>query len=101
MAFLYLPYTVQPHKDGVCLFERDVELRITYSLPDGPRGPVDWDVSEVHFDDGNATAVIHRHEPLFHVMYNALDVEWLDEAVRETLANDGIVDLYAVPYHAL
>lgn len=100
----YVPYTVQPHKDGVLLFERDVELLITYDLPDGPRGLVDWDVLEFHFDDKDTNGrpiytKIGRHEPLFAVLYKDLDREWLDERIREMLADDGIVDLYPTLAH--
>lgn len=101
---IYVPYTVQPHKDGVMLFERDVELLIEYYLPDGPRGLVDWDVLEFHFDSKDASGKtiytkIGRHEPLYHVIYKDLDREWLDERVRELLANDGVVDLYPTLAH--
>lgn len=101
---IYVPYTVQPHKDGVLLFERDVELLIEYYLPDGPRGLVDWDVLEFHFDSKDASGKtiytkIGRHEPLYHVMYKDLDREWLDERIREMLADDGIVDLYPTLAH--
>lgn len=96
----YLPYTAQAWKDGVCLFERDCELRIEYTLPDGPRGPVDWDVTDFHFDGASAEpgkrlyTKITRHEPLFHVLYKDLDIEWLDAAIREALADHGEVDRY-------
>lgn len=98
----YVPYTVQAWKDDVCLFERDCELGIFYELPDGPEGHVDWDVVEFHFSDTKdgkpVYTKINRHEPLFHVMYKDLDTEYLNEHIRETLANDGIVSLYEVPY---
>lgn len=106
MAFLYIPYTVQPHKDGVCLFERDVDLKIEYDLPDGRGGAIDWDVTEFHFDGVGAEpgkriyTKIHRHEPLFHVMYKDLDMEWIGEAVFEALADAGEVDRYAAHDHA-
>lgn len=101
---IYVPYTVQAYKDNVLLFERDVELFIEYYLPDGPRGLVDWDVLEFHFDDKDANGrpiytKIGRHEPLFHVLYKDLDREWLDERIREMLADDGIVDLYPTLAH--
>lgn len=95
----YLNYTVQVWKDDVLLFERDCELGIDYDLPDGRNGPVDWDVNEFHFTDTdkNGKAIytkINRHELLFLVLYKDLDHEWLDERIRETLAANGIVDLY-------
>ena len=98
---IYIPYTVQAWKDGVCLLERDCELRIEYTLPDGPRGPVDWDVTEFHFDGAGTEpgkrlyTKINRHEPLFHVLYKDLDMEWIGEAVFEALAADNIVARYA------
>lgn len=98
---IYIPYTVQAWKDGVCLLERDCELRIEYTLPDNLRGPIDWDVTEFHFTGVGTTpdkrlyTKINRHEPLFHVLYKDLDIEWLDAAIREALADNGEVDRYA------
>ena len=96
---IYIPYTVQVWKDGVCLFERDCELWIEYTLPDGPRGPVDWDVTEFHFEGKELGKRIYtkicRHEPLFHVLYKDLDTEWIDATLRDMLADEGIVDRYA------
>ena len=96
---IYIPYTAQAWKDGVCLFERDCELRVEYSLPDGPSGSVDWDVVEFHFEDRELTrrtyVKICRHEPLFHVLYKDLDIEWIDATLRDMLADEGIVDRYA------
>ena len=96
---IYIPYTVQVWKDGVCLFERDCELRVEYTLPDGPSGAIDWDVVEFHFEDKALTrrtyVKIGRHEPLFHVLYKDLDTDWIDATLRDMLADEGIVDRYA------
>ena len=98
---IYIPYTVQVWKDGVCLMERDCELRVEYTLPDGPRGPVDWDVTEFHFEgigtepDKRIYTKISRHEPLFHVLYKDLDTDWIDATLRDMLADEGLVDRYA------
>jgi len=101
----YVDYTVSAHKDDVCLFETDCELGIDYDLPDGRRGPVDWDVVEFYFSDTKDGKPLYPktngREPLFHVLYKDLDRDYLDERIRETLADSGIVDLYGVPYHAL
>lgn len=103
MGEFYLPYTVQTWKDGVCLFETDCELQISYELPEGRRGLIDWDVIAFHFDACGTEpgkriyTKINRHEPLFHVLYKDLDNEWIGERVRETLADNGEVDLYAAP----
>ena len=101
----YVNYTVQAWKDDVCLFETDCELGIDYDLPDGRRGPVDWDVVEFYFTDTKdgkpVYTKINRHEPLFHVLYKDLDTEYLNDLIRETLSESGIVSLYEVPYHAL
>ena len=105
IPMFYVNYTVQCWKDDVCLFETDCELGIDYDLPDGPEGHVDWDVVEFYFSDTKdgkpVYTKINRHEPLFHVLYKDLDRDYLDERIRETLADSGIVDLYGVPYHAL
>ena len=94
----YVDYTVQAWKDDVCLFETDCELGIFYELPDGPDGPVDWDVVEFHFSDTKdgkpVYTKINRHEPFFHVLYKDLDRDYLDERIREALAESGIVNLY-------
>jgi hypothetical protein len=82
-------------------------LKVTYDLPDGPRGPIDWDVTEFHFDAPGTEmgkriyTKIAPHEPLFHVLKKDLDTEWIDERLRDMLADSGIVDRYGVPYHAL
>lgn len=97
----YVDYTVQPYKDDVLLFERDCELGIDYDLPDGPSGPVDWDVVEFYFSDTKDGKKVYtkigRHEPLFHVLYKDLDMEYLSERIREALAASGIVNLYGDP----
>lgn len=94
----YIDYTVQPHKDDVCLFEAECELGIVYDLPDGPSGLIDWDVTEFHFTDTKNGKRIYtkicRTEPLFHVLYKDLDHEYIGERVREALAASGIVTLY-------
>ena len=101
MNTVYLPYTAQVWKDGVCLFETDCELRIEYSLPDGRSGPIDWDVTEFHFDGVGTEpgkriyTKIGRTEPLFQVLYKDLDTDTIDATLRETLADHGEVDLYA------
>ena len=94
---LYVPTTVSVYKDGICLFEADCEALVRY-IDDA--GELDLEVLSFHFDAVGTLpkqrifTAIHRHEPLFHVMYKDLDHEWLDERIRETLAANGIVDLY-------
>lgn len=100
MSTVYIPYIVQAWKDDVCLFEADCELKIDWNLPDGRRGPVDWDVTGFYFSDKRADGKlvyteIGRTEPLFGVLYKDLDTEWIDERLREVLADHGAVDLYA------
>jgi hypothetical protein len=101
--YLYIPYTVRAWKDGVCLFEADCDLRIDWDLPDGRKGPVDWDVTEFHFDGpkpgenkARIYTKINRHEPLFHVLYKDLDREFIDARVCEALADDERIDWYAL-----
>ena len=99
MSTVYIPYTVQAWKDDVCLFEADCELKIDWCLPDGRRGPVDWDVTGFYFSDKKDGKLVYtevnRTEPLFGVLYKDLDTEWIDERLREVLADHGEVDLYA------
>lgn len=92
---LYIPTTITVWKEDVCLFETDCECRITYDLPDGRRGIVDWDVTEFHFTDKGKYTKITRTEPLFGVLYKDLDRDWIDEQLRDTLADDGVIDRYA------
>lgn len=100
MNHVYTPYTVQAWKDGVCLFETDCELRIDYCLPDGRRGPIDWDVMEFHFEGiarhlkTKAYTKITRAEPLFGVLYQGLDRESIEETLRDMLADSGTIERY-------
>ena len=101
MNYVYIPYTVQAWKDDVCLFETDCELKVSYDLPDGRSGVIDWDVTGFHFSDKKdgkpVYTEIHSHEPLFHVLKKDLDNDFIDERLRETLADHGEVDLYPAP----
>jgi hypothetical protein len=102
MSYCYIPVTITIWKGDVCLFEADCEAKCEYSLPDGPGGPVDWDVTAFHFADKRADgshvyAEIHRTEPLFGVLYADIDREWIDTQLREALAQDGICNLYMDP----
>jgi len=92
--------TITVWKGDVCLFECDCEAKCDWSLPDGPDGPIDWDVTAFWFDapgtvpGSRITAEIYRTEPLFDVLYADMDRDWIDEQLREALAADGIVNLY-------
>ena len=103
MNYVYIPYTVQAWKDDVCLFETDCELKVSYDLPDGRAGVIDWDVTGFFFDNVGTEpgkrvyAEIFPHEPLFHVLKKDLDNDFIDERLRETLADSDIVDLYPAP----
>ncbi len=103
MNYVYIPYTVQAWKDDVCLFETDCELKVSFDLPDGRSGVIDWDVTGFFFDacgtepGKRVYTEIFPHEPLFHVLKKDLDTEWIDTTLRETLADHGEVDLYPAP----
>jgi hypothetical protein len=103
--YVYIPYTVQAWKDDVCLFETDCELKVSYDLPDGRSGVIDWDITGFFFDacgtepGKRVYTEIHPHEPLFHVLKKDLDLDYIDERLRETLADHGEVDLYAEPFN--
>ena len=104
MSYCYIPVTITVWKGDVCLFEADCEAKCEYSLPDGPSGPVDWDVTAFYFDDVTTLdrrvyCEIERAEPLFGVLYADMDRDWIDDQLREALAQDGIVDLYPAPAH--
>ena len=92
----YLPVTATVYKDGVCLFETDCEARIEYTI-DG--ADVDWDISEFHFTDTKDGKPIYtkvaRHMPLFRILYDAIDREWLHEQVIEALINNEEISRYA------
>ena len=97
--YCYIPITITVWKNDVCLFEADCEAKCEYSLPDGPSGPVDWDVTAFYFADKRADgshvyAEIYRTEPLFGALYADIDREWIGDQLREALAQDGICNLY-------
>ena len=99
MSYCYIPITITVWKNDVCLFDADCEAKCEWSLPDGPSGPVDWDVTAFHFADKRADGTrvyceIGRTEPLFGVLYADTDREWIDNQLREALAQDGICNLY-------
>ena len=104
MSYGYIPTTITVWKGDVCLFEADCEAKCEYSLPDGPSGLIDWDVTAFHFADKRADGTrvyceIGRTEPLFGALYAAMNRDWIDTQLREALAQDGIVDLYPAPAH--
>ena len=92
----YIPVTATVIKDGVCLFETDCEARIDYEIVDGLP---DWDISEFHFTDTKDGKPLYtkvaRHMPLFHILYDAVDREWLHEQVIEALINNEEISRYA------
>lgn len=91
----YVPVTITVCKDDVCLFETDCEARIEYTI-DG--ADVDWDVSEFHFSDKGQYTKVARHMPLFHILYDAMDREWLHEQIIEALIDNGEINRYAEAY---
>ena len=94
----YIPVTATVYKDGVCLFETDCEARIEYEIVDGLP---DWDISEFHFDAVGTEpgkriyTKVTRTEPLFLVLYDALNLKRLNERVIEALIDNGEVRRYA------
>ena len=94
----YLPVTATVYKDGVCLFEADCDARIEYEIVDGLP---DWDISEFHFDAVGTEpgkriyTKITRTEPLYLVLYDAMNREWLHEQVMEAVIDNGEVRRYA------
>ena len=94
----YIPVTATVYKDGVCLFETDCEARIDYEIVDGLP---DWDVTEFHFDAAGTEpgkriyTKVTRTEPLFLVLYYALDLKWLHEQVIEAVIDNGEMSRYA------
>ena len=92
----YLPVTATVYKDGIVLFETDCEARIEYEIVDGLP---DWDISEFHFTDTKDGRRIYtkitRTEPLFLVLYDALNLTRLHERVIEALIDNGEVRRYA------
>ena len=91
----YIPVTATVYKDDVCLFETDCEARIEYEIIDGLP---DWDISEFHFTgtkDGKPIYTkVARHMPLFHILYDAMNREWLHEQVMEALINNEEISRY-------
>ena len=95
---LYIETTISVWKDDVCLFETDCEARIDYEIVDGLP---EWDISEFHFDAVGTEpgkriyTKVARHMPLFHILYDAIDREWLHEQVIEALINNEEISRYA------
>lgn len=90
---VYLDWTIQVYKDNVFLFETDCELSIEYEQfnDDLPN----WDVVEFHYTGKSKETgrpiytKVCRYQPLFHILYNALDLDKVTDAlVRE-------IDCYA------
>jgi hypothetical protein len=88
----YVPITITVCKDDVCLFETDCEARIDYEIVDDLP---DWDVTEFHFSDSGKYTKVARHMPLFHILYDAVDREWLHEQVLEAVIDNGEINRYA------
>ena len=92
----YIPVTATVRKDGVVLFETDCEARIEYEIVDGLP---DWDISEFHFTGKKGGKPIYtkvaRHMPLFHILYDAMNREWLHDQVMEAVINNGEISRYA------
>ena len=88
----YIPVTITVCKDDVCLFETDCEARIDYEIVDDLP---DWDATEFHFSDKGQYTKVARHMPLFHILYDAMNREWLHEQVMEAVINNGEVRRYA------
>ena len=92
----YIPVTITVCKDDVCLFETDCEARIDYEIVDDLP---EWDISEFHFTDTKDGKPIYtkvaRHMPLFHILYDAMNREWLHEQVMEAVINNGEARRYA------
>jgi len=86
---MYIDTTITVKKDCVVLFETDCECRIEYSINDGE---LDWDVIEFHFGRKPYTKVMPA-EPLFGVLYDALNREWLQGQITEALIDNE--DCYA------
>ena len=87
----YIPVIATVIKDDVCLFETDCEARIDYEIVDGLP---DWDVTEFHFSDKGQYTKVARHMPLFHILYDAMNREWLHEQVMEALINNEEISRY-------
>jgi hypothetical protein len=102
-GYCYIPTTIVVVREGVTLFEAECEARCVYYLPDGPDGPVDWDVTELHFDNVGTepgkcvSTVVSRALPLFDALYKCIDNDWIEARLRESLAQDGIINLYPAP----
>lgn len=90
---LYVPTTVAVYKDNICLFEADCEALVRY-IDDA--GELDLEVLSFHFDAAGTLpkqrifTAIHRHEPLFHVLAGAVNMQHLTNAVFDHIALNDI-----------
>lgn len=101
MNCVYVPVTIGLYRGDCRLADVDCEARVEYELPDGPSGVLDWDVTAFHFtgshNGARVFAELGRSDPLFRELYANMDAEWIHDNARETLAADGICDLYLDP----
>ena len=74
--------TATVEQDGVCLFETDAVAVIDW---DNDFGLFDWDIVEFRFDKPriNKSTSIGKGNPLFAILKDGIDSEWLGERVAE------------------
>ena len=93
MPTTYMPVTITVRWHGLALFDADCEVRVDYDVPEGQDAP-DWDVVSFHFDGPGElpkqrlTVPIHRHEPLFAVLYENLPHDYIDRRLSEMLEDE-------------
>lgn len=91
---IYIDTDITVRKDGVALFQVECECRVTYELPDGRRGPVEWEVIEFYFSDPTQKAYtkITPTEPLFAILYKDLDLDFVHARLIDILVDNEVID---------
>lgn len=93
MPATYMPVTITVRRGELDLFDVDCEAHVEHDAPDGQDAP-NWDVMSFLFDGPGElpkqrlSVPIHRHEPLFAVLYENLPHDYIDRRLSEMLDDE-------------
>ena len=93
MPTVYIPVTITVRRGELDLFDVDCKAHVEHDVPEGQDAP-DWDVVSFHFagpgelPKQRLSVPIHRHEPLFAVLYENLPHDYIDRRLSEMLDDE-------------